>query len=156
MAIRKKGIIPIVDGEPDTNEFGKSVEELEDGEYGYLLFDKEKNRTLPQLKYLNGIVLKAISDELPDHPAVGALYRYFEELYAPILSCEIQGQKFEYFDLKRCKSSEMERVLTDIIQHAKEKWNIDILSRDEIKLPSAAAPYEGAYANQWQDYSRTV
>ena len=88
MAIKTKGIISIIEGEPSLNEFNENLTRLPDGEYGFLLFDKEKSKVLPQLKYLNGIVLKMISDEHPDHPSVSALYRYFEELYAPILNCE--------------------------------------------------------------------
>lgn len=111
MAIKTKGIISIIDGEPSLNEFNENLTKLPDGEYGFMLFDKEKNKVLPQLKYLNGIVLKKISDEHPDHPSVSALYRYFEELYAPILSCELDNETYEYFDLKRAKSSEMNDVI---------------------------------------------
>ena len=100
--------------------------------------------------------MKRISDEHPDHPSVSALYRYFEELYAPILNCELDGETYEYFDLKRAKSSEMNDVIEKIIHHAKTKWNIDVITRDDLKLPSASEPYVDAYANQWQDYSRTI
>lgn len=156
MAIKTKGIISIIDGEPSLNEFNENLTKLPDGEYGFMLFDKEKNKVLPQLKYLNGIVLKKISDEHPDHPSVSALYRYFEELYAPILSCELDNETYEYFDLKRAKSSEMNDVIEKIIHYAKTKWNIDVITRDDLKLPSASEPYADAYANQWQDYSRTI
>lgn len=78
MAIRSKGIVTINDGDVDLNEFKESLYDLSDGEYGFLIFDKEKNKTLPQLKYLNGVVLKRISEELPEHPGISALYRYFE------------------------------------------------------------------------------
>ena len=123
MAIRSKGIVTINDGDVDLNEFKESLYDLSDGEYGFLIFDKEKNKTLPQLKYLNGVVLKRISEELPGHPDISALYRYFEELYAPILKDEIDGETYEYFDLKSAKSSEMNEVIEKIIHHAKTKWN---------------------------------
>lgn len=156
MAIRSKGIVTINDGDVDLNEFKESLYDLSDGEYGFLIFDKEKNKTLPQLKYLNGVVLKRISEELPRHPGISALYRYFEELYAPILKDEIDGETYEYFDLKSTKSSEMNEVIEKIIHHAKTKWNIEIITRDELKLPSASEPYADAYANQWKDYSRKI
>ena len=111
MAIRSKGIVTVNNGDVDLNEFKESLYDLSDGEYGFLIFDKEKNKTLPQLKYLNGVVLKRISEELPGHPDVSALYRYFEELYAPILKDEIDGETYEYFDLKSAKSSEMNEVI---------------------------------------------
>lgn len=156
MAIRSKGIVTINDGDVDLNEFKESLYDLSDGEYGFLIFDKEKNKTLPQLKYLNGVVLKRISEELPGHPDVSALYRYFEELYAPILKDEIDEETYEYFDLKSAKSSEMNEVIEKIIHHAKTKWNIEIITRDELKLPSASEPYADAYASQWKDYSRKI
>ena len=152
MAIRSKGIVTINDGDVDLNEFKESLYDLSDGEYGFLIFDKEKNKTLPQLKYLNGVVLKRISEELPEHPGISALYRYFEELYAPIL----KDETYEYFDLKSAKSSEMNEVIEKIIHHAKTKWNIEIITRDELKLPSASEPYADAYASQWKDYSRKI
>ena len=108
------------------------------------------------MKYLNGVVLKRISEELPEHPGISALYRYFEELYAPILKDEIDGETYEYFDLKSAKSSEMNEVIEKIIHHAKTKWNIEIITRDELKLPSASEPYADAYASQWKDYSRKI
>ena len=138
MAIRSKGIVTVNNGDVDLNEFKESLYDLSDGEYGFLIFDKEKNKTLPQLKYLS------------------ALYRYFEELYAPILKDEIDGETYEYFDLKSAKSSEMNEVIEKIIHHAKTKWNIEIITRDELKLPSASEPYADAYANQWKDYSRKI
>lgn len=156
MAIRSKGIVTVNNGDVDLNEFKESLYDLSDGEYGFLIFDKEKNKTLPQLKYLNGVVLKRISEELPGHPDVSALYRYFEELYAPILKDKIDGETYEYFDLKSAKSSEMNEVIEKIIHHAKTKWNIEIITRDELKLPSASEPYADAYANQWKDYSRKI
>lgn len=100
--IREKGIVEVHDGHADTDELLDSVDSLPDGEYGYLLFDKKKNRSLPQLKFLFGYLLKTLSEELEGHPEPEALYRYFEEIYAPIHRCKIPGEEeeFEYFDLK--------------------------------------------------------
>ena len=155
--IKSKGIINISNGDADTKELLDSVGELKDGEYGYLLFDKERNKALPHLKYLFGIVLKTISDGLADHPPVDALYRYFEEIYAPIRTCEILGEKYEYFDLKNEKSIEVNDVIEKIIHHAATEWGITgILKRDELKAPEAKEPYLGAYASQWDNLSRKI
>lgn len=155
--IRSKGIINIQNGGADTQELIGSVEELKDGEYGYLLFDKERNKTLPHLKYLFGIVLKAISDDLPDHPPVDSLYRYFEEVYAPMHTCNIHGEKYEYFDLKNEKSIEVNDVIEKIIRHAETEWGITgILTRDELKAPEAKELYAEAYASQWENLSRKI
>ena len=154
--IRSKGIIIVHDGYADTEELLDSVDDLPDGEFGYLLFDKEKNRSLPQLKYLFGVVLKTISEQLEDHPSVDALYRYFEEIYAPILTCDIQGERFEYFDLKHAKSIEMDDVITKIIHHAKQEWGIEMPTRDELKSAEASEAYLGAYAHTWDNLNRKI
>lgn len=154
--IHAKGIIEVHNGYADTEELLDSVDDLPDGEFGYLLFDKEKNRSLPQLKYLFGVVLKTISEQLDSHPPVDALYRYFEEIYAPILTCNIQGEKYEYFDLKNAKSVELDDVITKIIQHAAEQWGISMPSRDELKTPEAHEVYVGAYAEMWKNLSRKI
>lgn len=66
--IRAKGIIQVHNGYADTDELLDSVDELPDGEFGYLLFDKQKNRSLPQLKFLFGYLLKTLSEEFRGIP----------------------------------------------------------------------------------------
>lgn len=151
-----KGIITVRDSDAETQELEDDVGKLKDGEYGYLIFDKEQNKALPQLKYLFGIVLKSISNALPEHPTVNALYRYFEEIYAPLHTCNIAGEQFDYFDLKSDPSIEMNEVIEKIIHHAKEEWGINVITKDELKSSEAKAPYTEAYANQWIDYSRKI
>lgn len=156
--IRAKGIIDIHNGYADTSELLDSVDLLTDGEYGYLLFDKNKNRSLPQLKFLFGYLLPTLSEQLEEHPEPEALYRYFEEIYAPIHSCNIPGEEqvFEYFDLKNENAIEMSNVIEKIIHHAMSEWNIDLLSRDLIKTSEAQEAYAGAYAEMWKNYSRKI
>lgn len=112
--------------------------------------DVKPNPALPSLKYLNGVVLKTISDALPEHPPVAALYSYFEEMFAPILEHEIAGEKYQYFDLKKCKVAEMDAVIDKIIKFSKTEWNIDVLSKIEVKSPEASVAYIDAYTNQWE------
>lgn len=156
--IRAKGIIEVNEGYADTDELLDSVDELPNGEYGYLLFDKQKNRSLPQLKFLFGYLLKTLSEELEAHPEPEALYRYFEELYAPIHTCDIPGEAntYEYFDLKNEPATEMDYVITKIIHHAMSEWHIDLLSREQLKASEAAAPYANAYAETWKNYTRKI
>lgn len=156
--IRSKGIIEVHEGYADTSELKEAVDILPDGEYGYLLFDKKKNRSLPQLKFLFGYVLKTLSEELEEHPDPEALYSYFEELYAPIHRCKIPGEvnEFEYFDLKNEPAAEMDYVINEIIRHAKTEWNIDLLTRERLKAAEAAELYAGAYADTWKNYLRKV
>lgn len=156
--IRSKGIIEVHEGYADTSEFKEAVDILPDGEYGYLIFDKKKNRSLPQLKFLFGYVLKTLSEELPGNPKPEALYSYFEEIYAPIHRCKIPGEEteFEYFDLKNEPAAEMDAVINDIIHHAKNEWGIDLLTRERLKAAEAQELYAGAYADTWKNYLRKV
>lgn len=156
--IRAKGIIEVREGCADTDELLDSVDELPNGEYGYLLFDKKKNRSLPQLKFLFGYVLKTLSEELEGHPEPKALYRYFEEIYAPIHSCKIPGEdkEYTYFDLKNEKATEMDFVIEKIIHHAMSEWKIDLLSRDRLKAAEAQEAFAGAYAETWENLSRKI
>ncbi|MDR1459095.1 MAG: hypothetical protein LBI60_02650 [Bacteroidales bacterium] len=151
--IKKQGVIEIRNNNADTKELLDSVDELPEGDYEYLIYDKQKNRSLPQLKYLCGVVLKAISDKLPNHPPINALYSYFEEIYAPIKTVIIEGEKYEYFDLKTEKSIEMDDVIEKIIRHAATQWGITAPSRDELKAPEAREAYMDAYTDMWKSFS---
>ena len=148
--IKKKGVIRIYDCDADTKELQDSVDALPEGEYGFLIYDNSKNRSLPQLKYLFGVVLKTISEKLDSHPTPEALYRYFEEVYAPIHKSNIQGEEFEYFDLKNEKSIELDNVIEMIIRHAAEQWGIKIPTREEMRSAEARGPYMEAYAETWK------
>lgn len=156
--IRSKGIIEVHEGYADDSELKESVDILPDGEYGYLIFDKKKNRSLPQLKFLFGYLLNTLSEEVEGNPEPEALYSYFEELYAPIHRCKIPGETnvFEYFDLKNEPATEMDYVINCIIHHAKKEWGIDLLTRDRLKAAEAAELYAGAYADTWKNYQRKV
>lgn len=151
--IKAKGVVVVQDGNADTQELMGLLDRLSNGSYDVFVYDKSRNRSLPQLKYLFGVVLKTISEGLPDHPPVDALYRYFEEVYAPIHSCKIQGEKYEYFDLKNDKSIEMDDVIEKIIHHAATQWNITIPTKDEVRDAEAKELYADAYAEMWKIHS---
>ena len=156
--IRNKGILNICDGYAQTRELKDALNNLPDGEYGYLLFDKERNKVLPLLKYLFGIVLKTISDNLPDKPSADQLYRYFEDIYAPVRTCCINGQNFDYYDLKNESTKEVNDFIERVINHAKDEFGIStvIPKRDELKAPEAKEAYTDAYARTWENYSRKI
>lgn len=154
--IKLKGVITVQEGNVDCQELIDSLDRLSDGRYDFYIYDTQKNRSLPQLKYLFGVVLKTISSGLPDHPSVDALYRYFEEMYAPIHTCEIQGERYEYFDLKNDKSIEMDDVIEKIIHHAATQWNISVPTRDEVRDAEAKELYADAYAEMWKIHSHKL
>jgi hypothetical protein len=153
--MKKQGVIEVHNGNADTRELLDSVAHLpKEGTFLFYLYDDTRNRPLPQLKYLFGTVLKTISDQLPDHPSVESLYRYFEEVYAPIHTTYINGEKYEYFDLKNEKSIEMDDVIGMIIHHAAEQWGIKILSREELSSKEAQGNYADAQAEMWKLHLR--
>lgn len=151
--IKAKGAVVVQDNNADYQELIDSLDKLPNGSYDVFIYDKSRNRSLPQLKYLFGVVLKTISEGLPGHPPVDALYRYFEEVYAPIHSCKILGQEYEYFDLKNDKSIEMDDVIEKIIHHAATQWNIRIPTKDEVRDAEAKELYADAYAEMWKIHS---
>lgn len=151
--IKAKGAVVVQDNNADYQELIDSLDKLPNGSYDVFIYDKSRNRSLPQLKYLFGVVLKTISEGLSDHPPVDALYRYFEEVYAPIHSCKILGEEYEYFDLKNDKSIEMDDVIEKIIHHAATQWNIRIPTKDEVRDAEAKELYADAYAEMWKIHS---
>lgn len=148
--IKKHGSFEVHSSGADLEELLEYVDKLSEGEYNFVLYDNKKNHSLPSLKYLFGVVLRTISEELPEHPPVDALFRYFEEVYAPIHVCEINGEKFEYFNLKNEKTDEMNAVIQQIIHHAKTEWGITIPDKDFMKVPEAKELYVEARYDLWQ------
>ena len=154
--IKGKGKIRKIGGVLHKQELDMALEKLPDNVDGYdfLIYDHKVNRQLHNLKYLLSVVLKQISDELPDHPSTTALYKYFEEIFAPEHSCTINGKKYTYFDLKNEKSNDFGNVVEKITKFAQERWNIMIVSKDELRNAEAREFFAKAYANQEVDWSR--
>lgn len=148
--LRGQARLIVQDGKAYTEAADLAFSKLKDGDYTVLVLDDTKNRTLPHLKYLFGVVLRRISEELPTHPPVDALYRYFEEVYAPIHACDLPGgEKYEYFSLKNEKASEMNEVIESIVHHAADEWGIKVETKDAASLPEAKELWAGAYTEQW-------
>lgn len=152
--IKKHGVFQVHKDDADLEELIDSVDVLPEGTYEYVIFDQKKNPSLPQLKYLFGVILKTISDKHPDHPKVDALYRYFEAVYAPIHVCEIDGEKFEYFDLKNEPKTEVDDFIQKVIHHATRQWGIKFVERDFLKLPEARELFVSANYDLWKRISQ--
>ena len=150
--IKQKGIIQIEDGCPNIAELKQSIAKLKNGNYEFYILDDMQNRVLPHLKYLNGVVLKTISENLPDHPDVGALYRYYEQKFAPEHTCDLLGDKFTYKDLKTEPAVEVIDVINRIIHHALTELGIRVPTLEDMKKAEAKELYVGAYAEIWKDY----
>lgn len=156
--IKGKGHIVKIDGSLRQKELDDALQKLPDSIDGYdfLIYDNKQNRALPNLTYLFSVVLKQISDSLPDHPSTTSLYKYFEEIFAPKHTCTINGQEFRYSDLKNEKSTDFGKVVENIVEYAQKRWNIPIVSKDELRDAKYRELYAKAYAKQEVDWSRFI
>lgn len=155
--IKGKGMIQKVAGTTFYPDFKEACNKLPDNnDYLFVICDNKKNRNLPFLSYLFSVVLNYISDALPNKPGTTALYRFFEEMFAPIHSSEINGKKFLYRDLKSERSADVNEVIEKIVEYALEEWGIEVPRQDEMKDPAIRELYSQAYLNQEVDWSSFI
>lgn len=155
--IKGKGKLTKVAGHTFTNEFKSACDKLPDGgDYLFVICDNKKNRNLPYLSYLFSVVLKYISDALPDHPGTTALYRYFEAMFAPVHRVEIDGERYEYRDLKSENRIDVDNTIEKIVEYALEKWGIEIPKQSDLNSPENREFYSQAYLNQEVDWSNVI
>ena len=154
--IKGKGKLMKVAGHVIADAFKEACKNLPDNDdYIFVICDDKKNRNLPFLTYLFSVVLKYLSDALPDHPNTTALYKYFEDMFAPIHTVEINGEQFEYCDLKSEKSSDVNDVIEKIVEYALKEWGIEVPRQDDLKDPEMRELYSQAYIDQevaWSNY----
>ena len=157
MAILIKDILQIQEGDVELRRFKRRLLELDDGEYFIFICNKSKNKSLSQLKYLFGVVLRTIANELEgDRATVNDLYRFFERKYAPMKTVSLNGEDLVVQDLKNCSSKEMGDVIEQIIRFADSELGITIGSREQLKEPEAQEAYVDAYNNQWEGYDLKI
>lgn len=152
------GKIRVADGILYDRELRESMKKLQkgkDGEFVFVVVNKDRKKSLGTLKYLF-MVLKVISDSLVDHPTTDQLYRYFSDKFAPIHRCTIGNEVYEYYDLKKEHQTELGIVVERIIQYAEKKWGIKILTLEDLKNPENSALYAISYANQWEEWSELI
>lgn len=155
--IRGKGKLMKVAGHTVIDEFKNACEKLPDNnDYLFVICDDKKNRNLPFLSYLFSVVLKFISDSLPDHPGTTALYRYFEDMFAPIHTVKINNEQFQYCDLKTEKSSDVNDVIERIVEYALKEWGIEVPRNEDLKDPGLRELHSQAYLNQEVDWSNFI
>lgn len=157
MAILIKDILQIQEGDVELRRFKRRLLELDDGKYSIFICNKSKNKSLSQLKYLFGVVLRTIANELEgDRATVNDLYRFFERKYAPMKTVSLNGEDLVVQDLKNCSSKEMGDVIEQIIRFADSELGITIGSREQLKDPEAQEAYVDAYNNQWEGYDLKI
>lgn len=157
--IKKHGKLSVKDGVLDAPDWLEAVSKLKDGEYLFTIANTDKNRNLNKLSYLHSVVLRTIAEKLAEKTPAGQplvtpsqLYRYFEDCFAPIHTCIINNEEYEYLDLKSEKSDEIGAVIEKIAQYAEKKWGIHVPTEDELNTAPYYQLYAEAYLNQWKSY----
>lgn len=152
--IRGKGKLTKVAGNCFCDEFTSACEKLPDGEdYLFVITDNTKNRALPALTYLFSVVLTYVANSLSEKPSTTALYKYFEDMFAPIHTSVINGKTFEYVELKSEKVSDINDVTERIIEYVSQEWGIEVPRNETMKDPRLRELYSQAYLNQEADWS---
>ncbi len=153
--IKAKGQFRKIAGTLQKNDLDVELEKLPDGEnFKFLIVDDKPNRVLPQLTYLFSVLLKAISDQLPEHPSTSALYRYFEDEFAPLHTCIINGEQYEYCDLKREKAVDVGNFIERVAEFAQKEWHLVIPENNDLRKPENNELYSQAYLQQEVDWCR--
>ena len=144
--IKGQGAIKKVDGVLYNDELRQVLNKLPDNQdYEFLIVDKKRNRTLPYMTYLFSVVLPQISEQLPDHPPKEALYRYFEDCFAPLYSVTINGKDYEYADLKREKTMIVSEFVEKLVDYVEKRWNMKIMSLEDLRDERNSQLYAKAY-----------
>lgn len=155
--LRGKGKITKVAGNVVANEFMDACRKLPDNdEYLFVICDNTKNRNLPYLSYFFSVVIRYLSDALPDHPHPTALYKFFEDMFAPIRTSTINGEQFDYCELKSEKARDVNDVIEKVVKYAQDEWGIEIPRQENMKDPEMREFYSQAYLNQEVDWSSFI
>ena len=146
-----------VAGHTVIDEFKKACEKLPDNDnYLFVICDDTRNMNLPYLSYFFSVVLKYISDSLPDHPSTTALYKYFEDMFAPIHTVKINNRQFRYCELKSEKASDVNDVIEKVVEYALKEWGIGVPGQEDLKDPEMRELHSQVYLNQEVDWSNFI
>jgi len=146
-----------VAGHTVIDEFKAACEKLPDNDnYLFVICDNTKNRNLPYISYFFSIVLKYLSDALPDHPGTTALYKFFEDMFAPIHTSKINGQQFEYCELKSEKARDVNDIIEKVVEYAQKEWGIEVPRNEDLREPELRELHSQAYLNQEVDWSNFI
>lgn len=153
----KKGKFRKFNGRILDDELEAVCDKLPDNkEYVFVIADEGKNRNLPYLTYLFSVVLKYLSDSLPDHPSTTALYKFFEDMYAPLHTCTVNGEQFEYCELKSEKSIDVNNFIERVVEYASKNWGIEVPRNEVLAKPENRELYSQAYLKQDIDWSSVI
>lgn len=156
MAIIKRGIVNITNNSPDANEFVGCCQTLEDGEYGFFIFDKKNNPMLPMIQYINGVLISNIHSFLKQkgyRVSRDGLYKFFEEKFSEPVTEKIGDDVITYYNMKKLKTSELGDI-ADKIKQWGEKLGVSFPSRSEMKAPQYEQQHASVQADMWRNYKR--
>lgn len=153
----KKGKFRKFNGQIIGDELTTACDNLSDNkEYLFVIADDKKNRNLPCLSYLFSVVLKYLSDTLSDHPSTTALYKFFEDMYAPLHRCTVNGEQFEYCELKSEKSIDVNNFIERVVEYASKNWGIEVPRNELLAKPENRELYSQAYLKQDIDWNSVI
>ena len=156
-AMIKQGKFRKFNGQLLDDELKAICDKLPDNkEYVFTIADETKNRNLPYLTYLFTIVLKYLSDTLPDRPSPIAIYKYFEDLYAPLHTCTVNGEQFAYCELKTEKSIDVNNFIERVVEYASKHWGIEVPRNEVLAKPENRELYSQAYLKQDIDWNSVI
>lgn len=153
----KKGKFQKFNGKLIADELESVCNKLADNkEYIFAIADFGKACNLPYTTYLFSVVLTYLSKNLSDHPTPIALYKFFEDMYAPIHTCTINGKQFEYCELKSEKSIDVNNFIERVVEYASKEWGIEVPRNETMAKPEYRELYSQAYINQDVDWSSVI
>lgn len=77
-------------------------------------------------------------------------------MYAPIHTCTINGEQFEYCELKSEKSIDVNNFIERVIEYALTKWGIEVPRNETMAKPENRELYSQAYIKQDVDWSSVI
>ena len=155
--IKAQGKVRLLGGILHDKELDAAIDKMKDGdEWEFLFVDHTSNRMLPHLTYLFSVVLKCISDQLPDHPSTKVLYRYFEAKFAPRHTEMVNGEQFTYCDLKSEKAVDVNIFIERVVEFVQKHWNIEVVSNESLRDPENREFYSLAYKNQEISWNKFI
>ena len=153
----KKGKFSKFNGKLIADELKQACDKLPDNnDYIFAIADSGKVRKLSPITYLFSVVLTYLSETLQDHPKPVAIYKYFEDMFAPIHTCTINGEQFDYCELKSEKSIDVNNFIERVVEYAQNEWGVEVPRNETMAKPENRELYSQAYLNQDVDWSSVI
>ena len=93
---------------------------------------------------------------MPGHPSPIAVYKYFERKFAPVHTCTIDGEQFEYCELKSEKSIDVNNFIEMVVEYVSEKWGIEVPRNETLAKPENRELHSQAYLMQDIDWNSVI